>query len=328
MTDRRAFLACLGVAALGTGLPTPSQAQTAPWPTARPITYIVPIFAGSTADLIARIVTQKLSEALHQSFVIDNKAGAGGVIGATAAAKAVPNGYTLLGGTVGTHAINVSLYKNLPYDPVKDFEPVALVGSLPNVLVVGSNLGVNTVAELIALLKKDEKSRNFGSAGAGTSPHLAGELFGQIIGLPLTHIAYKGQPGLLDVAAGRLAFKFDQLSAVLPMMQAGKIKVLAVTSAERISLLPNLPTMIEAGVAGFELSSWHAMYAPKGTPKAIVDRLSTEVAKAVNAPDAKAKLTDLGLVVSASTPAELAALMAREIPRWAEVIKKSGATPD
>ena len=328
MTDRRAFMASLGAAALGTGLPALGQAQTAPWPTAKPITYVVPVFPGSTADIIGRIVTQALSESLRQTCVVDNKAGAGGLIGASAVAKAAPDGYTLLGGTSGTHAINISLYKNLPYDPVRDFEPVSLVGSLPNVLVVSPNLGVNSVAELIALLKRDEKARLYGSAGVGTSPHLAGELFSQIIGVPLTHVPYKAQSGLMDVASGQLAMKFDQLSATMSMVQSGKIKVLAVTSADRISQLPDVPTMIEAGVPGFEITSWHAVYAPKGVPKAIIDRLSAEVSKAVKAPGARAKLNELGVEVAGSTPEELAALMAREIPRWAAVIKTSGATLD
>jgi tripartite-type tricarboxylate transporter receptor subunit TctC len=328
MTDRRDFLASLGAAALGAGLPAFAQAQGAPWPTARPITYIVPFFAGSTADVVARIVSQKLGETLHQTFVIENKAGVGGSIGVSAGAKAAPDGYTLVGGTSGTHATNVSLYKNLPYDPVKDFEPISLIGSTPNILVASPTLGVNTVAELIARIKKDEKARTFGSAGAGTSPHLAGEMFSEIIGVPLVHVPYKGTSGLTDVVSGQLPFKFDQLSSVLPLMQAGKLKVLAVTSSHRIAQLPDVPTMIEAGVPGFEIATWHAVFAPKGTPKAIVDRLSSEIAKIVKMPDAKAKLGELGVEPVGSTPAELGALVAREIPRWAEVIKRSGAIPD
>jgi tripartite-type tricarboxylate transporter receptor subunit TctC len=327
MSDRRHFLATIGAAAAAIGLPALALAQAPVWPAGKPITYIVPFFPGSTADVVARIVTQKLGEALHQTFVIDNKAGVGGSIGTSVVAKAAPDGYTLVGGTSGTHAVNVSLYKNLPYDPVKDFEPVALIGSLPNVLVVGPNLGVNSVAELIALIKKDEKARTFGSAGSGTSPHLAGELFSQSIGVPLVHVPYKDQPGLMDVASGQLAFKFDQLSAVLSLQATGKIKVLAVTSAKRLAQLPNVPTMMEAGVPGLEIATWHAVFAPKGTPKPIIDRLSAEVVKAVNASDAKARLAELGMEVSGGSPAELAALMTREIPRWAEVVRKSGVTP-
>jgi len=328
MTDRRDFLVFLSAMTLGVGTPCLGQAQPTPWPMAKPITYVVPVFAGSTADVIARIISQKLAEALQQSVLIDNKMGAGGSIGTAAVAKSAPDGYTILGGTSGTHAINVGLYKNLSYDPVKDFEPVALIGSVPNVLVVGPNLGVNSVAELIALMKKDDKHRTFGSAGAGTSPHLTGELFADTIGLPLVHIPYKSQPGIVDVATGELTFKFDQLTAAIPLMQAGKIKVLAVTSAQRLAQLPNVPTMIESGVPGFEVVSWHAIYAPKNTPKAIVGRLTAEVIKAVKSPDARTKLAEIGVEVSGGGPAELSALMAREIPRWASVIKRSGARAD
>jgi len=324
MIHRREFIGVLGATALGAGLPGLARSQTAAWPTAKPINYIVPLFPGSTADVIARIVGQSLGESLRQTVVIENRVGAGGSIGAAAVARAAPDGYTLLGGTSGTHAINVSLYKNLPYDPIKDFEPVAVVGTLPNVLVVNPNLGVNSVAELIALLKRDEKARLFSSAGVGTSPHLSGELFSQLIGVPLTHVPYKAQSGLTDVASGQVAMKFDQLSATTSMVQAGKVKLLAVTSATRLALLPDVPTMIEAGVPGFEVSSWHAVFAPKGTPKVIVDRLASEVAKAVNSPAAKAKLVELGMEVSGGSPADLSALMARDIPRWAEVIRTSG----
>lgn len=324
MTYRRTFLTSLGSVALGASIPALVHAQAVPWPAAKPISYLVPIFPGSTADVVARIVAQGLSESLKQTVVVENRVGAGGSIGAALAARAAPDGYTLLGGTSGTHAINVSLYKNLPYDPVKDFEPVAVVGTLPNVLVVNPNLGVNTVAELIALLKRDEKARLFSSAGVGTSPHLSGELFAQLIGVPLTHVPYKAQSGLTDVASGQVAMKFDQLSATTSMVQAGKVKLLAVTSATRLAQWPDVPTMIEAGVPGFEVSSWHGVFAPKGTPKAIVDRLSAEISKVVMAPAAKAKLVELGMEVTGGSPADLSALMARDIPRWAEVIRSAG----
>jgi tripartite-type tricarboxylate transporter receptor subunit TctC len=327
MTDRRQFLASLGIAGFGAGLPMLGRAQPAAWPTAKPITYIVPFFPGSTADIVGRVVTQKLAETLKQTIVVDNKAGVGGSIGTSFVAKSAPDGYTLVGATSGTAATNVSLYKNLPYDPVKDFEPVSLVGNVPNLLVVGNGLGVNTVQELIALIKKDEKARTFGSAGAGTSPHLSGELFAEAIGVPLVHVPYKDQPGLMDVANGQLAFKFDQLSATLSLLQAGKVKVLAVTSAKRIPQLPNVPTMIESGLPGFEIGTWHAVFAPKGTPKPIIDRLSTEIARIVQTPDAKAKFAEIGLEPSGAGPEELGALVKKEIPRWAEVIRKSGATP-
>ena len=306
----------------------PVLAQAPEWPTAKPITYVVPFTAGGSTDVVGRTIAEKLQQALKQTVVVDNKPGQGGGIGASAVAKAAPDGYTLFGGTISTHAINASLYKNLSYDPVKDFEPVALVAFLPNVLLVDPKLGVNNVAELVALLKKDEKRRTFASSGAGTSTHLAGELFADLIGVPLAHIPYKGTPpAMVDVSAGQVTFMFDQMTAALPLLQAGKLKLLAVTTAKRIALSPNTPTMIEAGVPGFEMSSWQAIYAPKGTPRPIVQRLNIEIAKALKMPDVQAKLHDqLGMEIVVGTPEELAALMAREIPRWAALIRKSGAS--
>jgi tripartite-type tricarboxylate transporter receptor subunit TctC len=302
--------------------------QTPEWPKAKPITYVVPFSAGGSTDVVGRTIGEKLQAALGQTVVVDNKPGQGGAIGAAFVAKAAPDGYTLFGGTISTHAINASLYKHLSYDPVKDFEPVALVATLPNVLLVDPNLGVNSVADLIALLKKDEKKRTFASSGAGTSAHLAGELFAELIGVPLAHVPYKGTPpAMVDVSSGQVTFMFDQMTAALPLLQGGKLKLLAVTTAKRIALAPNTPTMIEAGLPDFEMSSWQAIYAPKGTPKAIVERLHAEIAKALRQPDVQAKLGgQLGMELVGGTPQQLSALMAREIPRWAALVKKSGAS--
>ncbi len=307
----------------------PGLAWAEDWPAAKPITYVVPFTPGGSTDIIGRTLAQKLGEALKQSVVVDNKPGQAGGIGATYVAKAAPDGYTLFGGTISTHAINASLYKNLPYDPVKDFEPVSLVATLPNVLIINPNLGVNTVAELIALLKRDSGKRLFASSGAGTSTHLAGEMFGDMIGVQLTHVPYKGTPpALTDVASGQVPFMFDQMTAALPLAKVGRLKLLAVTTGKRIALAPELPTMIESGVAGFEMTSWQAVYAPKGTPKAIVQRLHAEIVKALKTPDVQAKLEgQLGMNIVGSSPEELAAHMAREIPRWAALVKKSGAEP-
>ncbi|MBD9668487.1 tripartite-type tricarboxylate transporter receptor subunit TctC [Variovorax beijingensis] len=302
----------------------------AEWPTAKPITYVVPFTAGGSTDIVGRILSNKLQESLHQSVVVDNKPGQAGGIGAAYVAKAAPDGYTLFGGTISTHAINASLYKKLPYDPMKDFEPVSLVGRLPNVLIVNSQLGVNSVAELIALLKKDESKRTFASSGAGTSTHLAGEMFADMIGVKLTHVPYKGTPpAMTDVASGLVPFMFDQVTAALPLVKSGRLKLLAVTTGKRIALVPELPTMIESGVPGFEMSSWQAVYAPKGTPRPIVQRLNAEIVKALKQPDVQAKLSgQLAMEIVGSTPEELRDHMAREIPRWAELVKKSGATAD
>ncbi len=323
---RRKALGRLGLTAVACALPALAGAQPA-WPQANPITYVVPFTPGGSTDVIGRTLADKLAQSLKQSVVVENKPGTGGGIGATYVAKSAPDGYTLIGGTISTHAINAGLYKNLPYDPVKDFEPVSLVAFLPNVLLVGAQSGINSVADLVALVKKDPTRRTFASSGAGTSTHLAGELLADIIDVPLTHVPYKGTPpAMLDVATGQVTFMFDQMTAALPLIQAGKLKVLAVTTAKRIPISPGTPTMMEAGVANFEMFSWQAVYAPKGTPKAVVDTLSGEIAKALRQPDVREKLSGLGMEVVGGSPADLAALMAREIPRWAALVKKSGAT--
>jgi tripartite-type tricarboxylate transporter receptor subunit TctC len=323
---RRELLAAFGAAGLA-GLAPSVHAQDA-WP-AKPVTYVVPFTPGGSTDVIGRALCDKLQASLGHPFIVENRPGAAGAVGAAYVAKAKPDGYTLFGGTISTHAINASLYKNLPYDPVKDFEPVSLTATLPNVLMVGPQLGVNSVQELIALLKKDPARRTFASSGAGTSTHLAGELLADLIGVPLTHIPYKGTPpAMVDVSAGQVTFMFDQMTAAIPLVQAGKLKLLAVTTAKRIALAPQLPTMMESGVPKFEMSSWQAVYAPKGTPHAIVGKLSAEIHRILALPDIREKLgTQLGMELVGSTPEELAAHMAREIPRWAALVKKSGATP-
>ncbi len=310
--------------------PVAALAQTPEWPAARPIVYVVPFTPGGSTDIVGRTLAQKLGESLKQSVVVDNKPGQAGGIGAAYVARAAPDGYTLFGGTISTHAINASLYKKLTYDPMKDFEPVSLVARLPNVLIVNSQLGVNSVAELVALLKKDESKRTFASSGAGTSTHLAGEMFADLIGVKLTHVPYKGTPpALTDVAAGQVPFMFDQVTAALPLVKSGKLKLLAVTTGKRIALVPELPTMIESGIPGFEMSSWQAVYAPKGTPRPIVQRLNAEIVRALRQPDVQAKLSDqLAMEIVGSTPEELRDFMAKEIPRWAELVKKSGAVAD
>jgi tripartite-type tricarboxylate transporter receptor subunit TctC len=322
---RRHALSCIAAS-----LAAPAFAQGSDWPAAKPITYVVPFTPGGSTDVVGRAIAEKLAQSLRQSVVIDNRPGQGGAIGATFVARAPADGYTLFGGTISTHAINASLYKHLSYDPVKDFEPVCLVATLPNVLLVDPNAGVNSVQELIALLKKDPKRRTFASSGNGTSTHLAGEMFADMIGVPLTHVPYKGTPpAMVDVSAGQVTFMFDQITAALPLLQGGKLKLLAVTTARRMPLSPSTPTMIESGLPGFEMSSWQAVYAPKGTPRPIVQRLSQEIQKALHQPDVQKKLgQQMGMEIVAGGPEELAALMAREIPRWAALVKKSGASAD
>ena len=327
-SSRRSALQALGALTLGSMLPNGAFAQDAAWPN-KAIAYIVPFTPGGSTDVIGRTVAQKLAEALKQPVVVDNKPGAAGAVGAAFVAKSKPDGYTLFGGTISTHAINASLYKNLPYDPVKDFEPITLVATLPKVLMVSPSLGVNSVAELIALLKADPNKRTFASSGSGTSTHLAGELLADLIGVELRHIPYKGTPpAMLDVSSGQVTFMFDQMTAAISLVQAGKMKLLAVTTAKRMALAPQLPTMMESGVKDFDMASWQAIYAPKGTPAAIVQRLNAEIVKILKSPDGERLSKQFGMEIVASTPAELAAHMAKEIPRWAALVKKSGASAD
>jgi len=329
--QRRTLLRAATALALPAGLiaahPRASAQTAEAWPT-RPITYVVPFTPGGSTDVIGRLIAQKLADVLGQPVIVDNKPGAAGAVGASYVAKARPDGYTLFGGTISTHAINASLYKNLPYDPVKDFEPISLVAFLPNVLMVSPSLGVNSVQDLVDLLRKDPAKRTFASSGAGTSTHLAGELMGELLGIKLTHIPYKGTPpAMLDVSSGQVTFMFDQMTAALPLVQSGKLKLLAVTTARRIALAPQLPTLAEAGVPGFEMASWQAVYAPKGLPKPIAARLSGEITKLLQSPEVKDRLTQqLGMEVVAGSPEQLTALMQKEIPRWAELVRKSGAS--
>ncbi len=324
--NRRNSLFAMALAALA-GMPTLAIAQA--WPT-RPITYVVPFTPGGTTDVIGRTIAQHLTQTLGQPVVVENKAGAAGAVGAAFVAKAKPDGYTMLGGTISTHAINAGLYKDLPYDPIKDFEPITLVGFIPNALYVNAQLPVNSVAELIALLKKDDKVRTFASSGAGTSTHLAGELFGDLIGVKLTHVPYKGTPqAFQDVVGGQVAFMFDQLTAGLPLVKAGRLKLLAVTTEKRSPLSPETPTMGEAGVKDFVMVSWQAVFAPKGTPSPIVTQLNTDIVKILKTPDVRDKMqATMGIEIVASTPEELTKLMQAEIPRWSALIKKSGAQPN
>ena len=324
--QRRIKLALLAATVLAVA-PVAVQAQT--WPS-KPIAYVVPFTPGGTTDVVGRTVAQHLSSTLGQTVVVENRPGAAGAVGATYTAKAKADGYTIMGGTISTHAINAGLYKNLPYDPIKDFEPITLVGFIPNALYVNAQLPVNSVAELIALLKRDPSVRTFASSGAGTSTHLAGELFADLVGVPATHVAYKGSPqAFQDVAGGQVAFMFDQLTAGAGLVKAGKLKLLAVTSAKRSPLAPDTPTMADAGVKDFEMVSWQAVYAPRGTPKEVVKRLHDEIVKGLKTQDTRDKLErGISMEIVASTPEELTALMQREIPRWSALIKKSGASAD
>ena len=315
----------LMLALAATTVPT-VRAQAAPWPN-KPIRYIVPFAAGGTTDILARVVGEKLGIALGQTIVVDNKAGQGGSAGAAELARAAPDGYTIGGGTISSHAINASLYDKLPYDPVTSFEPITMYVTLPNVLVVHPGVPATNVREMIALLKANPTKYSFGSAGVGTSQHISGELFNTMAGVKMQHIPYRGSgPMIPELLGGTLPVAFDNITTVIQHIKAGKLRALAVTTATRSGVAPDVPTMAESGLAGYELSSWQAVFAPAGTPKPIIDRLYTEIGKILKMPDVAKRLADLGLDVSGMPPAELTALIKADVPRLGKVVKDSGAT--
>ncbi len=316
------------VAALAV-LPTPFvQAQAPDYPT-KPIRIVVPFPPGGATDILARDVAQKLTESWGQQVIVDNRPGAGGNIGSELVAKSAPDGYTLEMGTVGTHAINASLYAKMPYDHIKDFVPVILVAGVPNVLVVNPSVPANSVQELIAYAKANPGKLNFASSGSGTSIHLSGELFKVMAGVQMTHIPYKGSaPAVQDLIGGQVQLMFDNLPPSLPQIKAGKLRALAVTSATRAPALPDTPTIAEAGLPGFEASSWFGLLAPAGTPPAIVAKLNGEIAKWLATPEAKEKLAKQGANAVGGTSEDFAKHIAAETAKWAKVVKDSGAKVD
>jgi len=331
-TNRRTSLLALAAVMTGLGWSGSATAQ-AGWPT-KPVRIVVPFAAGGTTDLLARALSPELGKAFGQNFLVDNRGGAGGNIGADLVAKSPGDGYTLLMGTVGTHGINKSLYASLPYDPQKDFTPITLVAAVPNVMVMNTKraqaLGINTVADFIRYAKANPGKLNMASSGNGTSIHLAGELFKARTGIFMTHIPYRGSgPAMVDMLAGNTDVMFDNLPSAMPHIQSGSLKAFAVTSAVRSAALPDLPTVAEAGgLPGFEASSWFGLLAPAGTPPDIVNRLQQEVAKALNVPAIKERLTAQGAIPSGDTPQAFTNLIAAEIIKWAPVVKASGARVD
>jgi tripartite-type tricarboxylate transporter receptor subunit TctC len=320
--DRRTVLGTL--AAAGLALPHAASAQAA-WPN-KPIRYIVPFAPGGTTDILARVVGEKLGIALGQTIVVDNKPGQGGSAGAAELARAAPDGYTIGGGTISSHAINASLYEKLPYDPVTSFAPITLYATQPNVLLLHPSVPANTLAEFITLLKANPDKYNFGSAGIGTSQHISGELFKTLAGVKMQHVPYRGSGQMIpELLGGTLTVAVDNIATALPHIKSGKLRALAVTTTQRSGVAPEVPTMAEQGLAGYELSSWQAVFAPAGTPPAIVERLYTEIAKILKMPDVSKRLGDLGLDLSGMPPAQLAALVKSDVPRLGKVVKDSGA---
>jgi tripartite-type tricarboxylate transporter receptor subunit TctC len=319
---RRIAAAALVVAAY-----FPFGAPAQPWPS-RPIHLIVPYAAGGPVDLSARLVAPKLQEALGQPVVVENKTGAGGNIGADFVAKSAPDGYTLVMGAIATHAINPALYGRLPYDPIRDFRHVALLVQVPNVLVVNNDLPVRSVKELIGLLKERPGKLDFASGSTGSTGHLAGELFKQMTGTYMVHIPYKGSaPATLDLVSGRVQLMFDNLASALPNIRAGKVRALAVTTLKRTSFLPELPTLDESGLKGFDMTTWWGIMAPAKTPEAVVDRLASEVQKAL--PDLEDRLATMGSETpTVKTPREFTSFVEKELRTYSVLVKRSGATPD
>ena len=303
---------------------TPASAQSYP---SKPIRLIVPYPPGGPLDIMARAIGQKLTEAWSQPVVVDNRAGAGGNIGADLVAKSTADGYTLLMGAVATHAINPTLYAKLPYDPVKDFAPVALVAQVPNILVVNPSVPARSVRELIDLVRARPGYLNFGSGSTGSTGHLAGELFNTMAGVKMVHIPYKGgAPAMADLLAGQVQLMFDNLANALPQVKAGRLRALAVTTLARSPAMPELPTIAESGLPGFDLTTWFGVMAPARTPPEIVVKLNAEIVRALNAKDMRERLEKMGAEPPPNnTPERFAAFIGSEAAKYAKVVRDSGA---
>jgi tripartite-type tricarboxylate transporter receptor subunit TctC len=300
-----------------------AEAQQA-WP-AKPVTIIVPFSAGGTTDQFGRLLGQHMQQTFGQPFVVENKPGAGGNIGAGQVAKGPKDGHMLLVGTVSTHAINPFLYKNLTYDTVRDFQPVSLIARLPNMLVVNPKIPVKTVPELVDYLKKNPDKLSYGSSGAGTSTHLAAELFKITTGTQMAHIPFRSSSDVMqNLSGGHIDLAFDNMTLAWPQAKARAIRALAVTSAERSPVAPDVPTVGET-LQGFEATSWHGLFAPTGTPKPVVDKLSAEVKRILDQPQVKTQLGEIGAVASPMTPEQFAEFIAAERKKWEPVVKASGA---
>ena len=303
-----------------------AQAQTGAWPT-RPVKIVVTFPPGGAPDTLARVLADKWSQTLGQPVTVDNKAGAGGNIGADFVAKSAPDGTTLVVGTVGTHAINPALYANMPYNNIRDFTPISFLASTPNLLVVNNSVPAKNVKELIALAQKQPLT--FGSSGSGTSIHLSGELFNTLAGVKMQHIPYKGRAQAVpDLLGGRITMIFDNMPSVLPLVKSGDVRAIAVTSAQRSPAAPNIPTIAESGLPQFEATSWFALLGPAGMPRDVQLRISAETARVLALPDVREKLATLGLDPAPGTPEALAALIQGESIKWARVVKESGAKAD
>jgi len=305
-----------------------AAAQVQSYPT-RTIRMIVAYPPGGGTDIVGRLVAQKLTDSLGQTVLVDNRGGATGNIGTELAAKSPPDGYTVLMGNVAPNAINVSLFKQLPYDPVKDFAPVSLVAITPNILVVHPALPVRTVKDLLALARAKPGTLNYPSAGIGSSSHLAGELLRSLAKVDIVHVPYKGGgPALIDLLSGQMQIMFATMPAAMPHVKTGKLRPVAVTTDKRSQTLPELPTIAEAGVKGYEASTWYGLLAPAGTPQPVIARLHDEVVRVLKTPDMREKFASQGFEPAGTTPAEFAAYIKAEIAKWGKVIRDAGIRAD
>ncbi|MDX3906545.1 MAG: tripartite tricarboxylate transporter substrate binding protein [Pigmentiphaga sp.] len=324
---RRLLAGSLALASAAFALPAP--AQDAPYP-ARPIRFVVPYPPGGPLDVMARALAEKVRPALGQPVIVENKPGAGGNIGAYLVARSAPDGYTIVMGAVATHAINPALFPSIPYDPVKDFSPIVLVASVPNVLVMNpataAKLGIGSVQDLVRYGRQHPGQLNMGSGGNGSAGHLAGELLKTRAGVFAAHIPYAGAtPAQMALLAGQTDFMFDNLAAASALIGSGKLKALAVTTATRSRLLPEIPTMMQAGVPSFDLGTWFGIFAPAHTPEPVVQKLHQEFADVLKSPDMRRRLADMGSDAEPGTPASLAALVEADLRKYAEIVRISGA---
>jgi tripartite-type tricarboxylate transporter receptor subunit TctC len=322
MSPTRAVLTALGLALAATS----SLAQG--WP-AKPVRLVIPFPAGGSTDIVGRLIGDRLSQRLGQSVVIDNRAGAGGTMGSDLVAKAVPDGYTMLMGTSSTHAIAASLYGKLPYDPIKDFSPVALLGTATILLVIHPSVPAKSVGELIALAKARPGQLMFGSTGNGSVSHLTAEHFKSLAGIDIQHVPYKGDsPMTMDLVSGRIALAFGTAVAFLPYVQEGRLQALAVTDAKPSPVAPRLPTVAASGLPGFEALQWFGILAPAGTPREIVARLNGEIAEILQMPDVRERLQALGIQIVGGSPDQFAGFMRTETAKWGRIVRDSGAKVD
>lgn len=326
LTARRAWLLGAATCAL---VPTGLLAQAVePYPS-RPITLVVPFPAGGTTDMLARVLAVRLSDALAVPVVVSNRQGAGGNIGAAAVAKAAPDGYTLLMGSIGTQAINQSLYAKMPYDAVRDFSAISRVANVPNVLVVHPAVPATTVPELIALAKRQPDALTYGSAGNGSSIHLSAELFKSMAKLQMRHVPYSGSaPAMNALLGGQVSMMFDNLPSALPQIKAGRLRAIAVTSEQRAAALPDVPTIAQAGMPGYAATSWFGLLAPARTPPEIIARVNREVTRILESPATRAQIVEMGADPHPEPAAQFEAFITRETTKWAAVVKGSGARMD